>query len=84
MGESAYEVGAFIRNPMPALLEQSDSSKIIARRLTFFSDFAYMEKQRLKDWSYVQAVLSACWSVEDGETWQQSIDCAELIDQATV
>ena len=83
IGEPAYEVGAFIRNPMSDLLELPDPSKIIAKRLTLFADLLKIDKQRLKDWSYVQAILAACWAAEDGGAWQQWIRCAELIDKAT-
>lgn len=84
IGEFAYEVGAFIRNPIPELLKQSDPSKIISSRLTLFADLLAINKQRLKDWSYVQAILAACWATENDGVWQQWLQCAELIDDTKI
>jgi streptomycin 6-kinase len=81
IGEPAYEVGAFVRNPMPDLLQQPEPAKIIAHRLDLFADILKIDKQRLKNWSYVQAVLAACWAVEDGEPSQPFMQCAEIIEQ---
>lgn len=81
VGESAYEVGAFIRNPIPDLMNQSNAIEITSRRLAQFSKELDFDQQRLKDWSFVQAVLSACWSDEENNTeWVGKwLHCAEVI-----
>ncbi len=65
IGEPAYEVGAFIRNPMPTLLEQNDAKNIIQRRIMLFAKNFNLDEQRIWDWVYVQTILSACWMIED-------------------
>lgn len=80
IGEPDYEVGAFIRNPMPELLQHSDVKEIVARRLKVFSDLLQVDKERLKQWSYVQAVLAACWALEDGVDATVWSDVASVID----
>jgi streptomycin 6-kinase len=82
IGEAAYEVGAFIRNPMPELLAQPNPVQIIRQRLDLFSDFLNLNKRRLQDWSYVQAVLAACWAIEDGGDEKPFLQVAAIIEAA--
>ena len=66
IGEPAYEVAAFIRNPMPDLLNIQDPEEIIQRRIAMFSDLLNVPKTRIADWCFVQAVLAWFWALEDG------------------
>ena len=38
-----------------------------------------MPRERVRGWGIAQAVLSACWSVEDDEDWRHVITCGELL-----
>jgi streptomycin 6-kinase len=79
-GELAYEVGALLRNPLPALLERPDPAATLARRVAIFSEMLGLERQRVAAWGMAQAVLSACWSIEDeGRGWEEATACAELL-----
>lgn len=80
IGDPAYEVGPFICNPMPEILNQSDTAKIVARRLSQFSQSLHIPEQRLKDWSFVHAVLAACWTVQDGDNPERWLGIAQVID----
>lgn len=83
VGELAYEIGAFIRNPFPEILYQSNTKEIIHMRLGIFSKQFDIEKQRLIDWCYVQSILAACWMLEDNlSAWEQWIHCAHLIEMS--
>lgn len=66
IGEPAYEVAAFIRNPIPQLLEHSDAFNIIRHRIKCFAEILELSQQRIVDWCYVQAVLAWAWALEDG------------------
>lgn len=66
IGEPAYEVAAFIRNPIPELLNHDDAPNIIHNRITRFSELLELPSQRILDWCFVQAVLSWVWAIEDG------------------
>jgi streptomycin 6-kinase len=81
IGEPAFEIGTFIYNPIPDLLAQNNASAIIAHRLNLFAELLEMDPQRLKDWAYVQAILSACWHAEDGNLDDYAIHCAMLIEK---
>lgn len=65
IGEPAYEIAAFIRNPIPELLEHHNASNIIDNRITQFAIILQLSKQRIIDWCYVQAVLAWAWRLED-------------------
>ncbi len=70
MGEPAYEVGAFLRNPIPELLQQADVSAILRQRISALSSMLKLDKERVAHWSFVQAVLAACWSIEANQIAQ--------------
>lgn len=65
IGESAYEVAAFIRNPIPELLTTKDARNIVSNRIALFSINLPLPKQRIADWCFVQAVLAWAWALED-------------------
>lgn len=65
MGEQAYEIAAFIRNPIPELLAHNDVSSIINNRINQFAKILTLSRQRIIDWCYVQAVLAWAWTLED-------------------
>lgn len=66
MGEPAYEWAAFIRNPIPELLNHQDAPTLIQRRITHFANILEVPAQRILDWCFVQAILSWVWAIEDG------------------
>lgn len=66
IGEPAYEVAAFIRNPMPDLINIQDPEEIIQMRIAMFSDLLNVPRTKIADWCFVQAVLAWIWSLEDG------------------
>jgi streptomycin 6-kinase len=69
IGEPAYEVAAFIRNPMPELLTRNNGKNIISNRISRFAERLALSPQRIHDWCYVQAVLCWAWALEDqGDT----------------
>jgi streptomycin 6-kinase len=45
--------------------------------LDIFCDELGLDRQRMKDWCFVHAVLDACWDFEDGNSWQSTIAYAE-------
>ena len=65
IGEPTYEVAAFIRNPIPELLNHADAPNIILNRITRFSEALKLSERRIIDWCFVQAVLAWVWALED-------------------
>ena len=66
MGELEYELGAALRNPTERL-DLIASPSNIERRVTTFASRLSVNAERVLRWALAQAVLSAIWSVEDGE-----------------
>ena len=83
IGEPAYEVAAFIRNPMPELLNHADVPNIIHNRITRFAELLELPSQRILDWCFVQAVLSWVWAIEDGCDDTYSKNLTEFFERYT-
>lgn len=73
-GEPAYEPGALMRNPSP------QPAAVLARRADILSEALGIDRRRILEWAFAQAVLSAWWSVEDhGHGWEGAIRVAETL-----
>ena len=83
IGEPAYEVAAFIRNPIPELLNHPDAPNIIHNRVTRFAELLELPSQRILDWCFVQAVLSWVWAIEDGCDNTYSINLTAFFERYT-
>lgn len=80
-GEPAYEVGALLRNPF-TIFAEPDLKRITARRLDILVETLDMDRERLRQWSLAQAVLSAWWSYEDGgdpADWETTMRLAAVL-----
>jgi streptomycin 6-kinase len=65
IGDKTYEIGAFIRNPMPDLLDLDNAPSIIRYRITHFAKYLELSESRILDWCFIQAVLAWVWALED-------------------
>ncbi len=67
IGEPAYEIGAWLRNPFPSIVKQPHPEKTIVRRIDQFAEELRLDRKRILGWALAQSVLAAWWSYEDGE-----------------
>jgi streptomycin 6-kinase len=58
-GDRCFDVCQFLRNP-----RDRPSAKVRSRRLDIFRDELGLERERMKAWLFVHAVLDACWEFE--------------------
>jgi len=80
VGEAAYDAGAFLRNPLPAILRTPAPGRFLARRLDQLAEELGLPRQRLQAWGLAQAVLSAWWMIEDhGAGWEPAAALAERL-----
>jgi len=80
IGEPSFEVGPLMINPVPDLIKDPHLTQTLSRRLDILEQELELDRWRLAAWSYVRAVLSAIWDVEDGgDNWQYGITCAEYL-----
>lgn len=81
VGEIEFELSRFIINPIPELIQLQDARGIIAGRFDELSRLLMLNKVRLIDWTFVCAVMSACWEEESHISPDYFIKCAEIIDK---
>ena len=62
VGEKAFDILFFLLNPEPVPLARN------LLRIETFVERLKLDRERVVAWSYVQSVVSACWTVEDGGT----------------
>jgi streptomycin 6-kinase len=79
IGEPAYEVGAWLRNPYTHIFSWREPERIMIRRVDQLSERLGFERERLIGWGLAQAVLSAWWGYEDGDDgWDFGLRLAEV------
>lgn len=84
IGEPAFEVGAFLRNPMGRLSREPDPKRILERRADLFAEALELDRQRLLSWGAVSAVLAAWWAYEDhGSVGEVPVTLAEQLFELT-
>lgn len=79
VGEPAYETGALLRNPKGERL----TLPVLRRRADRLAEALGLDVTRVYGWAYSQAVLSAAWSVEDGEDPAYALAIAALWEPLT-
>lgn len=76
VGEPAYEIGAWLRNPLD-LTSWPDAAQVTARRVDQFAEILELDRQRIIGWGIAQDMLSAWWDYEDfGRGWEPGSSCA--------
>ena len=66
IGDPYYDLAVFIRNPIRQLIAIPNAKTLILNRINDFAKLLGYDAQRIYDWTYLQAVTSAYWSIEDG------------------
>ena len=80
LGDPAYEAARLQHNPIPGFLAMEHPKGVAQARLQILASVLEEDRQRLLAWAFFDAMLSACWSVEDGGDWRYHVSCAELLD----
>ncbi|MBU0743922.1 MAG: phosphotransferase [Gammaproteobacteria bacterium] len=83
IGEAAYELGAFIRNPMPNLFNTPDPTSIIQNRITLCTETLNLDKSRITQWCFVQSVLGHIWCLEDNMDPEYFIELSKIFAKLT-
>ncbi len=82
IGETVYDTGIFLRDPITRILTAPQPERFLARRIDQLAEELGFERERIRDWGLTQAVLSAWWFVEDGGAgWEPALTCAQLLAQ---
>jgi streptomycin 6-kinase len=78
IGPAAYEVGPLLLNPMPDFLNGTNPKVQTEKRIDILSERLGFERERIRNWGFAHAVLSAWWSMEDNGDRSYAMRCAEL------
>jgi len=81
IGETTYETTAFIRNPIPELLKDSNSAKIILDRIALSAELLNLDKERIRSWCFVQSILSHIWNLEDNINPRYFIELTRIFNK---
>lgn len=65
IGNFAAEVGPYLFNPIPDLIQQPNLENLLDRRLRIFEEMIGLDRQELMAWSLVRVVLAGIWTVEE-------------------
>ena len=77
IGDPAYEPASFLLNPGPAVVLDRSMQQA---RIDIFAEQLKMDPQRIARWAFVQAVLGAWWTIEDGGVdWGASMSAAGVL-----
>lgn len=80
VGDPGYDAGPLLCNPYRADLLVT--RHMLARRLAILAEELDYPRSRLRDWGIAHAVLSACWSTEEGRRgWTEAIRIAGLLSE---
>jgi len=80
VGNPLYEIGAFIRNPMPRFYREPGFRNCLEERLTFLSERLCVPVEVVALYGFYGAAFSIAWDYEDGNT---SVD-PKIIELAEV
>lgn len=79
VGERGYDIGTWMLNP-PGIGTWPTLRETVEQRLTMFSEELEIERERLWQWAMVHAVLSICWTLEEGpEHWDGDVAVAKTL-----
>jgi streptomycin 6-kinase len=79
IGPRGYEVGPLLINPFGDFLHGSDAKQITERRIDILAGQLGLERSRIRGWAIAHAVLSACWSLDEGgRGGEHALHCAEV------
>jgi streptomycin 6-kinase len=80
IGDSAYEVAAFIRNPIPDLLRHKNATEIITNRIRLFAQYLDLSEERIVSWCYVGSVQAWIWALEDNGDTKSFEESVQVFD----
>ena len=65
IGDPAFELAAYLCNPIPELLQENQPREIIENRINICSAELGIDSRRISDWLYAKSVLCWAWRLEE-------------------
>jgi streptomycin 6-kinase len=68
IGDPLYDMtGALLREPFQPMMQLPDIAAMLQQRMKFAAQYCKVDVQKIWAWTFVQTVMSICWSLEDGQ-----------------
>jgi streptomycin 6-kinase len=84
IGDPAYEAARFQHNPIPGFLAMDNLEEVVQRRVEIMALILQEDRSRLLAWAFFDAMLSTCWSIEEGAPdWRDGLLRAEILHGAS-
>ncbi len=80
IGNPIYDIAVYMRNPLDKLITTQHSTAIITNRLQDFATLLGYSMQDIYDWTYLQTLVSAYWSIHDGLDCKRYVTFLKLLD----
>lgn len=80
IGNPLYDIAVYMRNPLDKLIATEQSTTIIENRIHDFAEFFGYNTQEIYDWTYLQTIVSAYWSIHDGLDVARYVTFLKLLD----
>ncbi|MGG4490736.1 aminoglycoside phosphotransferase family protein [Metabacillus idriensis] len=78
IGEAEFEVSSFSKN---YLFDKKNPRDVLEKRIEQFTKELGLDRSRMIGWGFCQAVLSACWCLEDGAScFEENLQLAGLYE----
>lgn len=77
VGDPAFEVSAYVRNPSDRLSE-SDLRKLIPARIEQLSKLLALSPERIFAWGLLESILSVCWCIEENGSFEKPMALAMI------
>jgi streptomycin 6-kinase len=80
-GDIGYDLAVFIRNPLTHLISLPNPKLIISQRITDLASLLQYPAHRLWQWTFLQAMVSAYWSLEDNLEISHHLAFLQILNQ---
>ena len=84
VGPSIWETGPLLLNAIADDTTTGDARRILSRMVARLAETLGFDRDALRAWGVVRAVLAAYWTVEDhGQAWEGALQCARILGEAS-
>lgn len=68
IGDPMYDMtGCLLREPFKQMMALPDVKDMLQHRMKFVAEYLKTDLKQVWAWTYIQSVMSICWSLEDGQ-----------------
>ncbi|MBS0185856.1 MAG: phosphotransferase [Proteobacteria bacterium] len=82
IGDSLYDMtGCLLREPFKLFMSQENILNFLRQRMEFVVIYTKRSLKEIWAWTYVQTIMSICWSLEDGQNVDSKRKFLEILEE---